>query len=88
MSRSTQFVGLPEEAHEYVRYLRRYPIKRSCFGMFGESISLGSWIDKDGSVLQEVVQAEPWSSGPVIFTQLMKNHHRFISWTEEQIQSV
>lgn len=49
--------------------------KRSTFGMFEEDIPLRTWrrfspkSNKD-ILIREIVQATPWSSGPMIFTCL------------------
>jgi hypothetical protein len=40
------------------------------FGMFDEKIPLHSYKLKDGRTVKEYVQADPWSSGPCIFTAL------------------
>jgi hypothetical protein len=39
-------------------------------GMFGEEIPLKKYTLKDGTKVKEVVQADPWFSGPVIFITL------------------
>lgn len=43
---------------------------RKTYGMFEEEIPLSTTRLKDGRFAREIVQAEPWSSGPVIFTCL------------------
>lgn len=69
------------------------------YGMFDEEIPLHKYTFPDGRVLFEVVLAEPWSSGPCIFTTLRATAradqaqpiiHNGVSldWTDEEIQSV
>jgi len=87
MSRSTQYIGLTDRAH---RFLKEHDSMMSCSenrctkGMFEEDIPLGTWritlrktsptlgepADQQHFIVREVVQAEPWSSGPMIFTCL------------------
>jgi hypothetical protein len=40
---------------------------------------------KDGRVALEVVQAEPWSSGPCAFFCLEIDGKRYFEWTDEEI---
>lgn len=70
MSRSTQYIGLTKKAQEFVSNLK--PIQENNFttGMFDEEIPLGSWEHPEKGIVREVVQMEPWSSGPMIFTCL------------------
>jgi hypothetical protein len=70
MSRSTQFIGLTPKALEFVSGLEIIENSDNfTTGMFEEEIHLGEWKYKEG-YLREVIQAEPWSSGPMIFTTL------------------
>ena len=69
MSRSTHFVGLTDDAEKFVNNIKKLNIKNETHGMFLESIPLGVWIDQF-SIYKEIVVAEPWSSGPMIFTAL------------------
>lgn len=68
------------------------------YGMFDEEIPLHKYTFPDGSVLYEVVFAEPWSSGPCIFTTLRKSNTVRMSepvvingvnldWTDDEIQA-
>lgn len=46
---------------------------------------------KDGSVFREAVQANPWSSGPVIFVALKDENGEWIEetlWNENDIQEM
>lgn len=68
---------------------------RSCLGMFCEEISLLTYILKNGRLACEVVQAEPWSSGPMIFTHLYIDgeeglaEKEFVgSWTGTEIEEM
>lgn len=68
--RTTQFVGLNKQAEAFVSDAeenKSFP--GFTYGMFDEQIPLHQWI-KDGKRYTEVVQASPWSGGPVIFTCL------------------
>ncbi len=40
---------------------------------------------KDGTVAFEVVQAEPWSSGPVAFFYLEIDGKKMFTWSESEI---
>lgn len=67
--RCTQFIGLTQAAELFVSNLDPQPSRTKARGMFDEEIPLGSWTDGT-AVYNEVVQATPWSSGPMIFTKL------------------
>jgi len=56
-------------------------------GAFGNSVPLHKYHLKDGSFALEVVQAEPWSSGPIAFTCLEKNGKRIRKsvWSERDM---
>lgn len=70
MGRTTQFVGLTASAAAFTETLEATGRYVGAHGMFGEDIELGQWRDADGNTYREVVQADPWSSGPCIFTCL------------------
>jgi len=77
MSRSTQFIGLTKEATKYVKSLESLASDTKTLGMFNEKITLGKWklpkefsSDRPDACIREIVQATPWSSGPMIFTCL------------------
>ena len=74
--RTTQYIGLTNDALEYVKNAIRTETIPLTFGMFDEEVkgtryhmpvpsgpNTEYWVD-------EIVQAEPWSSGPMIFTCL------------------
>lgn len=67
MSRSTQFIGLTDDAKNFVSKLDKIESYNSTIGMFGEEIPLGMW-RSENCTYKEVVVATPWSSGPMIFT--------------------
>lgn len=57
-------------------------------GMFGEPYPLDAYRLFDGTLYKEKVQAEPWSSGPVIFTALVDGEGKWVEeskWTDEEI---
>lgn len=79
--RTTQFIGLTKEAEDFVKDLKSLPSDRKTFGMFGEDIPLRKWeihpclqgmntSEETIQCIREVVQASPWSSGPMIFSCL------------------
>jgi len=56
----------------------------SYFGMFEDEYPLWSYTLRNGSTVREIVQAEPWSSGPVFFLCLvMEDDTRLGEWSEE-----
>lgn len=78
MGRSTQWIGLTQVAQEFVDGLESLPSDAEAQGMF-EEIPLGRWkihpcflrsTEREGACIREVVQASPWSSGPMLFTCL------------------
>ena len=52
---------------------------------YEEGPSLREIALKDGRIAKEVVQAEPWSSGPICFLCLEIDGQRMFEWTEEEI---
>lgn len=74
MSRSTQFIGLNDFAMDYVKDKYEILSDNYTYGMFDEKIRLRKWqyVNKHGHIvtINEVVQCELWSSGPMIFTCL------------------
>jgi hypothetical protein len=59
------------------------------FGMFEEEIRLYSYELTNGSIVREVEQASPWSSGPVIFTCLEDGQGKKIGeWTDREIKDI
>lgn len=71
MSRSTQYIGLTEKAEKMTEQWDKVDDSENWMGgMFGEEVSLGEWRRPDGKYVREVLQADPWSGGPMIFTCL------------------
>ena len=68
-------------------------------GMFDDGPPLYEYIIEDGRIIQEVVQAVPWSSGPCIFLCLQEVLYdkvegywypvgnRLFEWTQPEINS-
>ena len=58
-------------------------------GMFEDGPLLYEYELKDGTKVKEVVQANPWSSGPVIFLCLEREDKtRIGEWPDEDIDNV
>lgn len=76
--RTTQYIGLTKKAQNFAAQLSRVEdSENQTCGMFNEKVALGEWwCEGRGEYLREVVQAEPWSSGPMIFTCLV--------WTKDK----
>ena len=55
-------------------------------GMFNEEIPLNRWKLKNGCVVQETVQTEIWSSGPMIYTCLQNEQTKelFCKWPDSE----
>lgn len=88
MSRSTQYIGLNGNSVKLVNdmLLTKKYNGRSTPGMFGEEVPLADYEAADGTlVFLEIVQAEPWSSGPMIFTCLLSEEgvNRVHEWVED-----
>jgi hypothetical protein len=78
--RSTQYIGLTRSAMDFIADYQRVIKSENCtHGMFDEVVALGEWVSKhDGTKfwkIKEIVQFEPWSSGPMIFTCLVGFFH-------------
>lgn len=76
MSRATQYIGLTSDAENWVSHALSHRMYTMTDGMFGEGIP-GRIFEMPlppGPNIKytaiEVVQAAPWSSGPMIFTHL------------------
>ena len=76
MSRITQYIGLNDYAEAFVAKALKVETYPLCKGMFGEDVlgRIYHMPPPDGPnkawIFKEVVQATPWSSGPMIFTHL------------------
>ena len=85
MSCSDQYIGLTADACKFVEGLE-YVGTHNIVGAFYNQIHLGTWASKEKqpngkyAIYIEVVQMEPWSSGPMYFTHLL---HDFQNGAEE-----
>ena len=85
--RTTQFIGLTKKANKFVG--KKGVVRSSKVlteGMFGEPVYGYYFTMPDGEVYQEVVQASPWSSGPMIFTCLVRKStgEKMFEWVEDE----
>jgi len=55
-------------------------------GMFDDEYPLYEYELKDGRTAKEVVQADPWASGPCFFLKLVVDDETEFCWTEEEIE--
>lgn len=76
MSRTTQYIGLTNDARNYVKNAISIEQYEMTTGMFNEPVMGNIYylppllgLDKE-LIAKEVVQFTPWSSGPMIFTHL------------------
>ena len=53
---------------------------------YGDGPTFHSYKLNDGREVKEVLQAEPWSSGPVAFFCLEVDGVRMFEWTEKEIE--
>lgn len=85
MSRSKTFVGLTKEAKEFISSFKEGKVRKYADGLGDEKFPLRNWKTSDGAIY-EVVQEEPLSSGPVIFTclSLPANKERYYTFMWEQ----
>jgi len=66
---------------------RKVKGKFSTEGMFDENIQLGGFVLTDGRTIHEQEQHVEWSSGPMIFTQLVDdNNNPIVSWPDEEMR--
>jgi len=81
MSRETQYIGLNKYAHDFVKNAIKTETYIMTQGMFGENIEGTIYympvpypeLDvNEEYYYKEIVQYEPWSSGPMIFTCLQR----------------
>lgn len=69
--------------------VKREPSGEHFCGMMDQEYPLFKYTFKDGHVLFERVQCEPWSSGPVVFLALQDESGKWIEeslWTDEEIR--
>ena len=58
-------------------------------GMYDDGPDLHQYQMKDGGILQEIVQAVIWSSGPMIFLCLQdKDGNKRFQWSEKELAGV
>lgn len=68
MARSTQFIGHTADVAAFLETCEKLEKCGEVTGMFDEHVcDLHKYKDKYGNVWKERIQAEPWSSGPMIF---------------------
>ena len=77
MSRTTQYIGLNKFARDLVSEATSVVAYSMTTGMFDEDVEGNIYHlppDNHGNVImyKEVVQVVPWSSGPMIFTNLQE----------------
>jgi len=99
--RCTQIIGLPKKAHKFlfenqktvtcihcgsVQRIQKVYASAKEYGMFDDGPELLEYTLQDNSVVREVVQAAPWSSGPCIFLKLVDidGKDRFV-WPKKEI---
>jgi hypothetical protein len=101
MARFTQFFGLSKEAKERVEDAEIIATYKGTEGIAGEPVEfmifkVKNTYDYDGIEMEdfetyaEVMQAEPWSSGPCIFTcliNLRKPAELLYLWDRESIEN-
>jgi hypothetical protein len=70
--------------------VRREPTGKKYLGMFDNEYEFLRHTFRDGRMLEEHVQASPWSSGPVFFLALKDEKGEWIKeslWSEEEIEA-
>lgn len=53
---------------------------------YGDGPHLQEYKLKNGTKVREIIQAEPWSSGPMAFFCLEMDGMRMFEWTSEEIE--
>lgn len=83
MARTTQFIGHTNSVYAYLDKCQKCEQAGVVEGMFGEiAYNLFVYVDCFGTEWREFVQAEPWSSGPMIFLGL-KSESQVFGWTKK-----
>jgi hypothetical protein len=90
MARSTHFIGLTPKAEEFLKTCTLKEKYDVATGMFDEEVcDLNIYTTPTGELVEEYVQCDPWSSGPVIFLSLRTtdgmNSFEEFDWTDEEI---
>jgi len=56
---------------------------------YGDGPVLHTYLTKSGAMVKEVIQAQPWSSGPCVFLCLeMEDGERIGEWDEDIIEHI
>ena len=90
--RTTQLIGHTHEVETFLMLLEKMEgVALTCIGeitgMFGEKIrNLYSYTIPEGEVWEEFIQAEPWSSGPMIFLAIKNSRGEIKGWDDEWIE--
>lgn len=103
MGRSDQYVGLTDEAQQFLRDNEvGYEMCPHCgqimagttseviehfTGMFGNEYDLRKHYLYDGREADEFLQCSPWSSGPVFFIGLELSDGQEMIWTDDEIET-
>lgn len=83
--RTTQFRGHTEMVENFLKHCQKKEKIGEVLGMCDEHVcDLFRYEDNRGNLWDEVVQAEPWSAGPVIFLGIQSNGY-FDGWGESDI---
>jgi len=73
---------------EVISYKPSFVVYEKVDSFYGDGPALREFKLKDGRIAREVVQAEPWSSGPVSFFCLEVDGVRVFEWSEEEIDDL
>lgn len=90
MGRSHVIVGLKDGALKFTRHLKTIGAHDSIVDAFGgfERYQLTAWRTPDGRKIHEVLQCEPWASGPRSFTCLRNpDHEHLFQWSDDEVQA-
>jgi len=82
--RTDQYIGLSPRAEKFVEKMKckQYDAFE---GAFGNNFPLYRYF-KSRKKYHEIVQADPWSSGPMFFITLKER--RDLDWTDKEIQEM
>jgi hypothetical protein len=91
MSRSHSIVGLKQEAYEFIRKLSIVPdeiehIEDAFSGM--HIYTMHTWQEPETKeTYREVIQDEPWSSGPITYTclQRVSDSKLMYQWSKKEM---
>lgn len=71
----------------YIHY--KVVMYKTYYGMFNTEYPLHRYTTSEGKVYEEVLQAEPWASGPMFFLALQDGNGDLLPnslWTDEEIE--